>query len=201
MKSTMFWDVTQYSLIKLHLLLWNTTRRQSDSRIQYASQISPWESEIFIFHILKMILGSISDILAVSSHDIFLLMLSGSLLNILFLTDRVQREKPWAFVYMQHAELRLLKQIYLQFWASVHLLFYMDLAIYLANYHSSGHYASSCLRGQGPAPSIGPNWVASTWTRRQNPVSEKVVFLNKTQGDGKCPEMWWLYSYFIVTNI
>jgi hypothetical protein len=52
---------------------------------------------------------------------------------------RVQRDTPWAFVYMQHAELRLLKQMYLQFWPSVN--------------------------------------------------------------DGKCPEMWWLYSYFIVTNI
>jgi hypothetical protein len=37
----------------------------------------------------------------------------------------------------------------------------------------------------------GPNWVRSTWRRRQNPVSETSYFKWKT-GRWKCSEMWLL---------
>jgi hypothetical protein len=75
------------------------------------------------------------------------------------------------------------------------------------NYHNSGRCPLFSLlfktlrfrdgtllqaRRQRLALSIGPNWVCSTWRRRQNLVSE-ILFLYRRQDDEYCPEFWWLY--------
>jgi hypothetical protein len=48
--------------------------------------------------------------------------------------------------------------------------------------------------------SIGRNWVGSTWRRKRIRSPNRHV-LNERQDDEQCPELWWLYSYTIVTNI
>jgi hypothetical protein len=48
-----------------------------------------------------------------------------------------------------------------------------------------GMYTLTCVGAgvlrQGPALSTGPNWVGSTWRRRQNPVSETLCVWNKNR--------------------
>jgi hypothetical protein len=78
------------------------------------------------------------------------------------------------------------------------LIFFLTLAdgcVLLGSYILS--YVGADVRRWGLALSIGPNWVGSTWRRRQDPASERLCFLNKTRTTENVQK----YNNCIVKNV